>query len=536
MRAMADELSRSMQSLKLPNEPAPYFIEYEVQDRVSTRITARLGALVEDLSGRNRVLRVAVRVGSYDFDNSLFAANSTGGVVALSADGSTTASLDDDYDSMRRQIWLATDAAYKRAVSVFARKKAAFQNRSASDNMPDFTREPAQETLLAGLPATRVNRDWPDRIVQISAAFNGLTALENSEASAADTRGTRYYLNSEGFKVVAPIQIASLRVAADAQSDDGMSLRDAFTLVEKNLQDLPPVAEITARARRLGERVQAQRTAAIGEEYTGPVLVVGQASAEMIATALAPATLGRRPPEAQGRGGGRGGPAGQVTPFHRRIGLRVMADPFSVSDTPSLREFDGRPVAGAFVVDDQGVRAKDVTLIEKGRLTTLLAGRAPLKGLPQSSGHTRGGDVLPAVFQVQSVDAVPAAELKKRYLDLLAKQDKPFGYIIRTLATPNEAAGGGPGTGPMIFDGVKVMRDGRETLVRGVRLGAVPPATFRDLLDASRERTLYSFRGTTNDAITVIAPDIIYEELEIQQAREINSKPPEVKSPLSLTP
>ena len=533
MRAMADELARSMQLLRLPDQPAPYYIEYEVQERASTRVTARLGALVEDLGGHSRIMRVVVRVGSYDFDNSLFIAPASGGVIALQADGSTSAPLDDDYDSMRRQIWLATDAAYKRAVSVFARKTAAFQNRTAGEAIPDFSRESPQETLLGGVTPARVNREWPDRVMQISAAFKGFAALENSEVSAADTRGTRYFVNSEGFKVVAPIQIASLRVVADAQAADGMGLRDVLMLVEKNLQDLPPAAEITARARRMAQRLEAQRLAPIGEEYTGPVLLQGQASAELVAAALAPAMLARRPSESAGRGGRGGGGAAQVTPFHRRIGLRVLAEPFSASDTPSLREFEGRPVPGSFIVDDEGVRAKDVTLVEKGRLLTLLAGRAPLKGLLQSSGHTRDGEVLPGVFQLQSAEAVPAAELKKKYLELLATQDKPFGYIVRGLASPNDASGGGPGTGPVIFDAVKVTPDGREEVVRGLRLGAVPPPTFRDLLDASRERTLYSFRGTTNDAVSLIVPDIIYEELEIQQAREITQKPPSVPSPLA---
>ena len=54
LAAMADELARSMAQLRLKDQPAPYFIEYEVEDRASTRITARLGALVEDLSGRGR--------------------------------------------------------------------------------------------------------------------------------------------------------------------------------------------------------------------------------------------------------------------------------------------------------------------------------------------------------------------------------------------------------------------------------------------------------------------------------------------------
>jgi hypothetical protein len=341
-------------------------------------------------------------------------------------------------------------------------------------------------------------------------------------------------LNSEGFKVVAPIQIASLRASAEAQASDGMTLRDAFTIVERNLQDLPPVPEITARARQMAEQLQTQRAAPIGEEFTGPVLLEGQASAEIVMQGLVPAMLARRAPEVAGRGGGRGGRAGgggDVTPFLRRIGLRVLSEPFSASDTPSLREFEGRPVPGAYAVDDYGVRAKDVTLVEKGRLITLLAGRAPLRGLLQSSGHTRGGDVQAGVFQLRSADGVSAAELRRKYLQLLETQGMPFGYIIRRLGGAGDAPGG-PGAGPMIAQAVKVSPDGREHVVRGVRLGAVAPATFRDLLDASREQTLYSARSATTSAVSVIVPNLIFEELEIQQTREILQKPPVVPSPL----
>jgi hypothetical protein len=530
LSAMTDELARSMKELRLKDQPAPYFIEYEVEDRASTRVTARLGALVEDLNGRSRTLRVGVRVGDYTFDSSLFNAPGTGGgVVQLTADGSTTAPLDDDYDAMRRQLWLATDAAYKRAVSVFARKKAAFQNRAAADAVPDFTREPATTTVLKGLPLTFVNRDWPERTRQISAVFAAASGVENGEVSVADTRGTRYYLNSEGTRVVAPIEIASLRIAAETQASDGTTVRNAFSAVEKSLDQLPPAADLVARARDVADRLRAQRAAPIGEEFTGPVLLEGQASAALVAEALVPAMLARRPAETAGRGGGRGG-APQVTPFHRRIGLRVLTEPFSASDTPSLREFAGRPVAGSYTVDDYGIRPKDVTLVEKGRLVTLLTGRAPLRGLLQSTGHTRGGNVQPGVFQLQSAEAIPAADLRRKYLDVLRTQDQPFGYIVRGISDPNEAPGGGGG-GPLILDAVKVTPDGREQVVRGLRLGAVPPSTFRDLLDASRERMLYNFRGTSTDPVSVIVPNLILEELEIVQAREIGQKPPVVPPP-----
>jgi hypothetical protein len=529
---MADELARSMTSLRLPDQPAPYFIEYEIEDRASTRITAKLGALVEDLAGRGRTLRVGVRVGDYAFDSSLFNAPTGGGILQLQADGSTTAPLDDDYDAMRRQIWLATDAAYRRAVSLFARKKAAFQNRAAAtDAVPDFSRETPIETVLSAPSAPAGGRDWREQTRQISSVFTATRSVD-ADVSVFDTRGTRYYLNSEGFKTIAPIEMAYLRVSADTTAIDGMSLRDSFTLVEKTLRDLPPAPEIASRARQMGDRLQAQRSAPLGEEYAGPVLVEGQASAELVLQALVPAMLARRPPEVVvGRGGGRGG-RGDVTPFLRRIGLRVLSEPFSASDTPSLREFDGRPVPGAYVVDDFGIRAKDVALVEKGRLVTLLAGRAPLRGLPQSTGHNRGGDLQPGVFQIQSTEAVSAAELKKKYLELLETQDKPFGYIIRGLAAPGDAPGGGPGTGPMILQAVKITRDGREEAIRGVRLGSVAPAAFRDLLDASRERTLYNVRTTNTDAASIIVPNLIFEELEILQTREIVEKPPVVRSPL----
>jgi hypothetical protein len=535
--AMQDEMTRSMRDLRLADQPSPYYIEYEVRDRAATRVTARLGALVEDLNAHSRTLRVVVRVGDYAFDSSLFNAPFAGsGVLQLSGDGSTTLPLDDNYGSMRRQMWLATDTAYKRAVGVFARKKAAFQNRAAGEELPDFSREQPVETLLPGLPPIVVNRAWPERAKAISAVFLGpvMKAIDNSEVSVADTRGTRYYLNSEGFKVVAPIEVASIHVSADARAEDGMTVRESFTLVEKHLEDLPAMADILRRTQEMVTRLSAARVAPIGEEYTGPVLLEGQASAEIVAQTLVQAVLARGPPEAPGgRGGGRGGGGGQATPFLSRIGLRVLTDAFSLSDMASLTEFDGRPVAGSYQVDDFGIRPKDVTLVEKGRLVTLVAGRAPLRGLLHSNGHTRGGDVQAGVISMQSSEAVPAAELKQKYIDLLKAQGKDFGYIVRGVATPAEAPGGGPGTGPMIFSIVRVSLDGKEVAVRGMRFGAIAPAVFRDLLDASRERTLYSFRPNLNDAVSVIVPNLIFEELEVQRAREIIQKPPSVPSPLT---
>jgi predicted Zn-dependent protease len=175
-------------------------------------------------------------------------------------------------------------------------------------------------------------------------------------------------------------------------------------------------------------------------------MLIERASAELLRQTLTPLMLARCP--RRGESAVRSARTGQ--PFLTRIGLRVLSDSFSVSDTPSLKQYDGRPVAGAYVVDDEAVPARDVTLVEKGRLVTLLTSRTPQKNLLQSNGHGRSGSVQAGVFQVRSTQATPASALKAKYLDLLKAQSKPFGYIVRAIAAP----GDGPAVAqwPIVLD------------------------------------------------------------------------------------
>jgi predicted Zn-dependent protease len=524
LTAMQDELKRSIADLRLKDEPTPYYIAYEVEDVSDTNLESRLGAIVEDESRRIRALRVEVRVGDYAFDSSRFISGNRGG----GSDGVVLAPLDDDYDAMRRQLWLATDAAYKRAVNVFARKKAAFQNRTTTESIPDFSREAPVEMVLPALAPSRTDPGWIDRVRQISVVFASSTDIHTSTVSLSETRGTRYYANSEGFKSVVPIQSASLSVSADTQSDDGTVLRDSFNLVENRLQDMPAVAEIIARTRDLTMRLTAQRAAPIGEEYTGPVLIEGEAASDLIAQELVPLMLARRAPDADNPRAAQAAQS-QVTPFLTRIGLRVLPDAFSVSDTPSLTQYEGRAVPGAFVVDEEGVKAKDVSLVENGKLVTLLTSRTPQRKLLQSNGHARGGAAQAGVFQMRSAQAVPAAELRTKYLELLKAQDKPFGYIVRGIGN----ASGQGAAGPVILQLARVTPDGKEENVRGLRFATIAPTAFRNILDASTDRGLYSyFAGSAGTVVSVVVPNLIFEELEIQKPQDVIQRPPIVSSPL----
>src|SRR5258706_1425304 len=79
LRAMKDELARSMKKLQLENLQKPYFIAYRLTDTDSCVVTASFGALISSICppaeaghGRSRQLAVEVRVGDYNRDNTNF--------------------------------------------------------------------------------------------------------------------------------------------------------------------------------------------------------------------------------------------------------------------------------------------------------------------------------------------------------------------------------------------------------------------------------------------------------------------------------
>src|SRR5438270_6536271 len=112
---MQAEMERSKSNLKLDQEKAPYYIEYAITDQDEYAADAVFGALQTDLRNRQRILRVLVRVGDYKQDD----------VVGQNESSVQLAPLENNIPAMRLAIWLATDAAYKRALEQLTAKQAA---------------------------------------------------------------------------------------------------------------------------------------------------------------------------------------------------------------------------------------------------------------------------------------------------------------------------------------------------------------------------------------------------------------------------
>src|SRR5437763_13365263 len=74
-----------------------------------------------------------------------------------------------------------------------------------------------------------------------------------------------------------------------------------------------------------------------------------------------------------------------------RLVRLVLPRFLSVLDEPTAQRIGNNELIGHYQVDDQGVPARRVSLIEQGVLKNLLMSRRPGKDMPQSNGHGRSG-------------------------------------------------------------------------------------------------------------------------------------------------
>jgi len=544
LRALKDELYRSVEKLKVENLEKPYYIAYALVDGQFLEIEAAFGALVKTQRfPRGRWLKTEVRVGSHALDNSEFLGSRS---FFFGGGFPRPLVLEDDYDALRHDLWLATDEVYKGALEQYAQKRAALQNRVEPEPIPDFSEERPNESVS---PRRRVQYDpakWQGIVRRLSGLFRGFPGIQDSSVKLRVILGDKYFLSSEGGLIRQPSGVVLLSARASTQAADGMRLRHFVPFYGKSLEDLPSEAEMSAAIRRMAEELTALATAPTLENYSGPALLTGQAAAELFAQLLAPQLSGHRPPVFERQEMAARIPRSELAD---RLNRPVLPRFLSVVDDPTQTELGGQPLIGAYAFDDQGIAARPVTLIQEGVLKTLLMSRRPHKEIPQSNGHGRAlaqgsaAAVIGNLF-VRAADGKTFAELKEELIRLCREQGLKYGLLIKMLEQPALTEGGlpffpfrmggrPPGeslSAPILAYTVSV-DGGREELVRGLTAGEIPIRTLKDILAAGSESYVNNRTaggeefGTTGIAATVIAPSLLFEELEFKRASGSQQKP-----------
>src|SRR5580692_885605 len=471
LKAMREELDRSKSQLKMDNVPAPYYIEYRLSDVEEFSAEAAFGALRQDQRVHARSLRVVVRVGDYKQDS--YYGPGTG--IA------NIAPRDDDPVALRRELWLATDRAYKMASEALASKKAVLSQYTADQPFDDFARAPALESLGPIAQLDFSPAPWKETLEKVTNLYRTDAKIQSLSA----------YLR---FRAVNDY---SLNLSAETQADDGMELGRSPFYVGSTSAELPSQEKLLADTTKMLTTLKALREAPMVEEdYRGPVLFSNDAASDILDGMIGANILGIRPKP--------GDSARTTGEFSSNYKGRVLPAFLSVVDDPTMKSFDGKSLIGSYQTDEEGVRVAPLPVIKDGILVQYLLGRVPIRDFADSNGHGRaapGQSPSPniGILILQPKESSSPDELKKKLIEMCKQEGKPYGYYAETLV----------GYNPRLLYRIYVS-DGHEELVRGAVFNELDTRTLRSNLVAAGNDPLVSNREGAVPT-TVISPSILFD-------------------------
>ena len=553
LEAMQDEMNRSVARLQLDSQQKPYYIQYRIVDVDVRAITASFGTLFSSTHQRNRFMSVDVRVGTNQLDSSNFI--SQNGFQGSSSSAGEVG-IDRDYNSLRQDLWQATDYAYKEALVDFANKQAFLNSLARPPEIPDFSTEPAVVDVEHLTPSDWTSRNWEDEAREASKVLRGFPDLYSSRIHYYLVYTTYYLLTSEGTKLRISHSDAGIEASIDTQATDGMPLHNFYAQYAATPASLPQPDAVNKSLIQIAQQVEALRTAPNVEDYEGPVLFDAPAAGSLLAQALEPSLSGARPPlssvpafdQMMQQEGGHSDWTG-------RVNSRVLPLNVSLVDDPSAKDFQGQPRLGGYSIDAEGVRAERVAVVENGILKNLLMSRRPGPDFQLSNGH--GRSALPILSPptpvssnlfFQATDTVDPAALRKKFLDLCRANGQKWCLEIKRMDNPALASQSqqdftdilsglaeGLSSGdrlPLLVYRVYV-EDGHQELVRGAHIKGLDLRSLRSIAGIGSDFSVFNFMqngaggfagtaldtfGSVEDGIpsSIVAPSLLFEDVEIR--------------------
>ncbi|MBX9691548.1 MAG: hypothetical protein K2Z81_04130 [Cyanobacteria bacterium] len=535
-KALTDEMNRSLTQLKLPGHSSPYFIDYTMYENDDFSVEANLGALVSKSRKRERTVFPNIRVGSYQMDNSNFKSS----VIESGSSQDSFAPVDDNYYSIRRALWLLSDSAYKTAVETFEEKKAYLLENNVADKLPDFRQHEPLDWIKPVQRLSIEDNQWADRARRLSGRFREFPKLYDSSVRYDERVLNSWLVNSEGTKVSSSESAVRLLLSASIRAQDGSPYDDFQPYLAFDRSKLPPEEviekEVTAMADRLSKLSQAPTI----DYYEGPVLFEGQAAAEFFGQVLSPYIKVKRQKISD-----RIVDMSNSNPFAKKLSRRVMTAGFTVSDQPLTRFYQGQALFGGFDVDEEGVKAQSVTIIEDGVLKTLLAGRTPTDVVAETNGHGRFGTNNTLAKNSSLFIACKTPVAKSRLYKRLREEGKAAGldhvFVIRRLSNgsrdqKNQAElYSTPGivslSRPLLMYRLSVAT-GEEELVRGAEFAPMTLRVLKDIVAAGDQPQAHPVEETANNYFHVVSPSVIVRDVEMERSSVDEVKAPVIPSPL----
>jgi predicted Zn-dependent protease len=527
------ELQRNFDGLQ--KEPAPpYFASYTVYDIRGATVRASFGALIASSGQRSRTAVVDVRVGDYALDNTHEIRgdmpNPFGAFNRMSLP--LPGEKGENQQAIRVALWRATDQRFKQAAERLTRVKTNVAAKVQEEQpVPDLSREEPQ-TYVG--PARTLSFDaapWEQRLRRLTAPFAGGSKVLWSDATLNVQTQTRYFVSSEGTRIVTSDTGVRLSISAMTKADDGMELPLYRTYFASTADRLPTEAQLLADVREMLAELDALRVAPVVEPFTGPAILSGRAAGVFFHEIFGHRLEGHRTKRSD-----------DAQTFAKKLNQPVLPAFLNVAFDPTLERDGEVELVGHYDYDDEGVKARRVVAVDKGVLKTLLMSRSPVPGILKSNGHGRAMPGLSPVSRqsnlvVEATETVAFDALLARLKQEIRAQGRPYGLFFKNIE------GGFTFTGRTIPNAFNVLPnlvyrvypdDRPMELVRGVDLIGTPLTTFGRIVAASREREVFNgMCGAESGSVPVSAasPALLIGEVEVQKKTKSQEALPILPAP-----
>jgi TldD protein len=524
---LSSELQRNFTILKEKADPPPYYMSYTVTDEENEVLTSSLGAVMGQNKRHLRYLDVTIRVGSPKLDNY----HLVKGERVRFTSGSVIP-LDNVMPAIDRRLWLETDRTYRaaarRLIEIKSNQEVQVQPGQDSD---DFSSEPPAVSSEAPPALEPLAAEWADRLRKWSGQLSNVPGVLNSGIVIALQRETKYMVSTEGTKLLDGRTFANISIDARGKAPDGMDVSAMEDFQGAQLSRMPKPEAVEAAVKRVGDDLSGLLKAPVVEPYVGPAILSGRAAGVFFHEIFGHRIEGhRQKDEAEGQ------------TFAKAIGTPVLPDFLSVVFDPTRKTIDGTDLNGYYTYDDEGVKARPVTVVDNGVLKTFLMSRSPIPGVEHSNGHGRRQPGLEVVSRqsnliVESKKQVSDQTLREMLIAEIKRQNKPYGLYFEQVTggyTLTQRRGLQAFTViPLIV--YRVYPDGRpDQLVRGADIVGTPLASFAKILATSDKLSVFNgYCGAESGQVPVsaVSPALLVSEIEIQKKDHSVDRAPLLERP-----
>lgn len=533
LQTMKKELIRSFDTLKKSSNP-PYFLSYQLTDNRAINVTSSFGALTSSTDHSTRLLDVDLRLGDYKLDSS----HEINREFEISTFGQIRGQLpiEDDPAALAVALWLETDRHYRNAVQRFEAIKTDGQIRpdKGADDSPDFSKTPVQTFAEPDAPFSFDQKQWEGKVRRYGQPFRTDPDFLSASVEASGELETRRFVSTDGSEIRISMPLYRLTISATIRANDGETMPLHQVYMSFTPEGMPSDEVVNKDVAAMVKQLMALKNAPLAEPYTGPAILSGRASAVFFHEIFGHRIEGDRLKNDD-----------DAQTFKTRINQSVLPPFLSVYSDPSLRRLGSTDLVGYYPYDDEGVKARRVTVVDKGIFKSFLLSRSPVKGFTESNGHGRrqqGNEVSArqSNLLVEASQTVSRDQLKKLLIDRIKKSKKPYGLFF------DDIEGGFTFTSrsmPNAFSVLptvvyRIYPDGHEELVRGLDLIGTPLIAFSKISATDDSPGIFNgLCGAESGWVPVsaTAPGMLIDQIEIQRKLKSQDRKPILPPPSAAT-